>query len=351
MSARAGSETLHNDMTLAARLARRCAVTVLLACLACFTPALAATAPLHGIIVSTIPASDTLVVHHDATGGMPSMTMLFRVSKGTAARVHAGDRITANADFGADPARLDDVHVIGRAPEVPSGPVLHNAPALEKGDVMPLTAFFDQDGRGFTFNDFRGQTVLLSFVYTRCQDPRMCPLISSNFHQLQQKLAGLPVHLVEITLDPAYDTPDVLKKYGERFGADASRWTLGTGPVGVVQEFASRFGIAVFDDPSRGLVHTDRTVVIDRNGAVVDLIDEAGWTADDVAAELRSVAALPSNPIARLDYELSKAAQAICGNSTPGAAGLVSLGLAFALFAGGTWLLVRIARKIFVEEP
>jgi len=59
---------------------------------------------------------------------------------------------------------------------------------------------------------------------------------------------------------------------------------------------------------------------------------------------------LPSNPIARLDYELSKAAAAICGNNVPGTAGLLSLALAAAIFIGASWLLFRIARKIFVED-
>jgi cytochrome oxidase Cu insertion factor (SCO1/SenC/PrrC family) len=229
--------------------------------------------------------------------------------------------------------------------------VVHNVPSLSVGDVLPSTTFFDQLGRGFSFTDFRGQTLLLAFVYTRCQDPRMCPLISAQFHQLQTKLAGLPIHLVEITLDPAYDTPDVLRRYGAQFGALPDRWTLGTGPVSVVQDFAARFGIAVFDDPARGLVHSERTAVVDRNGAIVDLIDAASWSPDDVAAELRSAASLPSNPIARLDYELSKAAAAICGNNVPGTAGLLSLVLAFAIFAGASWILFRIARKIFIEEP
>jgi cytochrome oxidase Cu insertion factor (SCO1/SenC/PrrC family) len=211
--------------------------------------------------------------------------------------------------------------------------------------------FFDQTGGAFTFNQFRGQTLLLAFIYTRCQDPRMCPLISSNFHQLQNKLAGLPIHLIEITLDPAYDTPDVLKRYGRQFGEDASFWTLGTGPVRQVQDFAARFGIAVFSDPTQGLVHTERTAVVDRNGKIVDLIDEAAWAPDDVAAELRSVAALPSNPLARLSYEIEKSAVAICGDNLPGTSGLFALAVALGVFVAGTWILWRIGRKIFIEEP
>jgi len=338
-------------MTLAARLARLCAAA-LLACFACALPAFAATEHLRGIVVSTLPSQNEAVVRHEAFGGMPPMTMVFRVAPQALTRLRGGDRIAARVDRTPDPWVLDEIRIVGHnADGQRAESVLHDVPALSVGDALPQTTFFDQSGRGFTFSNFRGQTLLLAFVYTRCQDPRMCPLISASFHQLQNSLAGLPVHLIEITLDPAYDTPDVLRRYGQRFGADPERWTLGTGPVKVVEDFAARFGIAVFADPTAGLVHTERTAIVDRNGAIVDLMDEAAWTPDNVAAELRSVAALPSNPIARLDYELSKAAVAICGDNIPGNSGLLALGVALGVFIGAAWILYRVGRKIFVEEP
>jgi protein SCO1 len=335
-------------MMLALRLARRCAAVALLS-FACAVPAPAATEALRGVVVSMLPAQGEAVVRHDAFGGMPAMTMAFHVDPSVLSQLHVGDRVTGRADISAE--TLADVRVVGHDAAGANASIVHNVQALSVGDELPPTTFFDQNGRGFSFSDFRGQTVLLAFIYTRCQDPRMCPLISAQFHQLQQKLAGLPIHLVEITLDPAYDTPEVLQRYGRQFDADPGRWTLGTGPVAVVQDFAARFGIAVFADPTKGLIHSERTAVINRDGAIVDLIDAASWNPDNVAAELRSTASLPSNPIARLDYELSKAAAALCGNNVPGTAGLLSLVLALGIFIGASWLLFRIGRKIFAEEP
>ena len=307
---------------------------------------------LHGVVVSLLPSRGEAVVRHQAFGGMPAMTMVFQVEpRDVFNRLQVGDRITARVDMKADPARIDQIHVVGHTSPTKASSVLHDVQPLDVGDALPDTTFFDQLGRAFSFTDFRGQTLLIAFVYTRCQDPRMCPLISSNFHQLQTKLAGLPIHLIEITLDPAYDTPAVLRRYGRLFGADPDRWTMGTGPVKVVDNFAARFGIAVFADPTAGLIHSERTAVVDRNGAIVDMIDEAAWSPDDVAAKLRSVASLPSNPIARLDYELGKASQAICGNNMPGTAGLLALGLVVAILAAASWILYRAARKIFIEEP
>jgi protein SCO1/2 len=303
-----------------------------------------------GIVLSVLPAQDEAVVRHDPYGGMPAMTMVFRVpSKSALARLAPGVRIEASTEMTADEPRLDNVRVVGGVAGYVARAV-HDVQPLNVGDSMPQTQFFDQLGRGFSFTDFRGQAVVLAFVYTRCRDPRMCPLVSANFHLLQRKLAGLPVHLVEITLDPAYDTPDVLAAYGGRFGADPARWTLGTGPVDVVNDFAAKFGIAVFADPQAGLIHSERTAIIDENTRIVDLLDAAAWNADDVAAEVRTLVAVPSNPIARIDYELSKASAALCGNSLAGYSGLLDLALVLAIFTGACWILYIAARKIFYEE-
>jgi protein SCO1/2 len=305
---------------------------------------------LSGVVVGILPSSGEAIVRHEPFGGMPAMTMPFRIEpRADLARLHAGDRIEADATMGtSDEARLAHVRVVGTLGDSPR--VLHDVPALHIGDPIPTTGFFDQNGRAFTFNDFRNQIVVLSFVYTRCRDARMCPLISSNFHLLQTKLAGLPVHLVEITLDPAFDTPTVLKNYGERFGVDADRWTLGTGTVDVVNDFAARFGIAVFADPGAGLIHSERTAIIDRNGGIVDLLDAAAWNPGDLVAEVRSLSDVPTNPIAWIDYQLSKASAALCGNNLAGYSGLLDLAIVLAIFAGACGILWFAARKIFIEE-
>jgi len=281
---------------------------------------------------------------------MPAMTMSFAVTPASeVGALQPGDRIEADADFTPDVARLTHVRVTGTMPN-PNQRIVHDVPALNVGDSMPLTEFFDQRGQAVDINDFCGQAVVLAFFYTRCKDPRMCPLVSANFHVLQRKLAGLPAHLVEITLDPTYDTPGVLADYGRRFDVDAARWSLGTGPADVVNDFAARFGIAVFPDPSVGLIHSERTAIIDRNGVIVDLLDAAAWNPSDVAAEVQSLVDVPSNPIARIDYELSKASAALCGNSLAGYSGLLELALVIAIFSGACAILYVAAKKIFVED-
>ncbi|GAC1540556.1 MAG: hypothetical protein NVS2B17_16950 [Candidatus Velthaea sp.] len=91
--------------------------------------------------------------------------------------------------------------------------------------------------------------------------------------------------LVEITLDPEYDTPRVLERYGRLHGADPARWHLLTGDSQGVLEFAREFGVWERHDENR-ILHTERTVIVDSSGRIERFIDDPSWTANDLALML-----------------------------------------------------------------
>ncbi len=157
-------------------------------------------------------------------------------------RLEAGDEIAGLVDDAASPGTLERVDVLTRAAgrncsTVPAAGPPSAVPIIESGEPVPATAFVDQTGRPFGFAALRGETVVLSFIYTRCRDGRMCPLISAKFHALQSQLHGPQFHLVEVTLDPAYDRPAVLARYARLFDADPAVWTLLTGDPAAVLDF------------------------------------------------------------------------------------------------------------------
>lgn len=301
-----------------------------------------------GVVLSVLAQQGEVVVRCDAAAPRPALTKLFRLrSKRDAALLHTGDRVVGLVDEDAGGVLLEDVRVL---PQAPAPSIVRVVRPLGAGDEMPATQLVDQSGRRFAFADFRGTSVVLAFIYTRCRDPKECPMISSSFRVLQRRFARGPYHLVELTLDPSYDRPAVLARYGARYGADARRWTLGTGDPASLLDLEARFGIDPFADPRVGLIHTERTVLIDPSGKIVDFIDQAGWDPADVAARVEAIASHSSSPLARLDFELSKAAVAVCGNGVSGFSGLQDLAIVLVILGAGGWVLQRLARKIFAEQ-
>lgn len=337
-------------LAIGARLALTLCMAVSAVAAVSAVPADAAEA-IHGYVLSLDKAKHEAVVRHDAFGGMPGMTMPFRVPRERDfAALHPGDEIRATVNRATEPWTLEFVtSAPGVALTEPSS-VLRSVHHLVPGDEVPATRFVDQRGRAFTFAGFRGQDVVLSFIYTRCRDARMCPLVSSNFHSLQNLIARGPYHLVEITLDPAFDRPNVLAAYASRFDANPARWTLGTGRLDDVLDFAAGFGISPFPDPSIGLIHAERTAIIDRDGTIRYLIDEPAWNPNDMYAQLRATDHLSSNVLARFNLWLQKQAVAMCGNNVAAISGYGDLVVAFGMLAAFAWVLYRIASRVFAKN-
>lgn len=116
--------------------------------------------------------------------------------------------------------------------------------------VVPSFALTDQDGRPVTRDALLGQVTILDFVFTNC--PTACPLMAEKMVELNRSLLNTDVRFMSISVDGNHDTPEVLREYGKRYGADFNRWTFLTGDPDAVR------GIIV--DGLKYLLEEDRTI-------------------------------------------------------------------------------------------
>jgi len=100
--------------------------------------------------------------------------------------------------------------------------------ALPVIDQIADFTLTNQDNRVTTLADFTNRVWVADIIFTRCAGS--CPVMSAQMRSLQDALpSASQAKLVTLTTDPDYDTPAVLKKYGERYGARFQRWTFLTG--------------------------------------------------------------------------------------------------------------------------
>ncbi len=146
-----------------------------------------------------------------------------------------------------------------------------------KGSLGRVPAFelTSQAGQTVTQSDLLGRIWLANFVFTRC--PSVCPLLTAKFHGLQGKVRDLEgVRFVSISVDPEYDTPEVLKAYAERFEADPERWLFLTGPLSeiertVVKGFKMHRGNpepSAADPTLVEIMHGEHFVLVDAEGTI-----------------------------------------------------------------------------------
>ena len=93
---------------------------------------------------------------------------------------------------------------------------------------VPDFALIERSGQSVTKADLLGKVWIASVIFTRCVEE--CPLVSSHMARLQDVFIAEPdVRLVSITVDPVYDTPEVLTRYAQSFAAQPQRWLFLTG--------------------------------------------------------------------------------------------------------------------------
>jgi cytochrome oxidase Cu insertion factor (SCO1/SenC/PrrC family) len=133
----------------------------------------------------------------------------------------------------------------------------------------PTFELTNQDGQLFGSQQLRGKIWIADFIYTNCPGP--CPIISMRMSELQKPLEKTDVHLVSFTVDPARDTPDVLRAYGKSLHARTGRWDFLTGPQSAIYNI-SRNGFklaATNGSGEKGVpVHSTRMVLVDRHGQI-----------------------------------------------------------------------------------
>jgi len=93
--------------------------------------------------------------------------------------------------------------------------------AARKGaDYYTNAPLVNQDGKTLRFYDevIKGKVVAINFMFTSCEDS--CPLETAKLRHVKQLLGehvGKNVHMYSISVDPAHDTPAVLKAYKQKF--------------------------------------------------------------------------------------------------------------------------------------
>ena len=241
---------------------------------------------------------EVTIKHQDIKGFMPGMTMAFKAEKGALEGRKPGDLVTGTLVVGEVDVHISKLTVTGHSELDPATVLPADGSAIiQPGDLVKDAALIDQDGKTRRLSEWRGHRLALTFVYTRCPLPEFCPLMNQHFRRVQATIAKTPtladVRLLSVTLDPAYDTPKVLKPYATGAGADPARWTFLTAEPAEAATFMEQFGIIAERDPANEvqITHNLRTAVIGADGRLKTVHTGNRWMPDELVADLAATPA------------------------------------------------------------
>ena len=253
----------------------------------------------RGVVVELSPAEKSVRIQHEEIPGyMEAMTMPFDVKDtNELAGLNPGDTVTfrmlvtENDGWIDQIKKLDGPKPVNKLPPNSSIRIVRDVDPLNSGDALPEYHLTNQLGQAVSLSQFRGQALAITFIFTRCPFPTFCPLMSNNYHAVQDALIKNPNaptnwHLLTLTFDPEFDTPEKLKNYAAIYGCNPQHWSFLTGALIDVTALGEQFGLTFWRDAATGISHNLRTVIVDAQGRVQRIITENKWTADELVAEI-----------------------------------------------------------------
>lgn len=169
--------------------------------------------------------------------------------------------------------------------EVVKGNRLDNVGLKNSKDTKLLTIgpapkfeLTNQDNKKISNESYKGKVYVLEFFFTTC--PSICPKMNLSMLEIEKTFFGNPnFGIVSITIDPAHDTPQVLKDHAKLLGVKSSNWNFLTGDKATIMDLSNK-GFNLYagenDKVSGGFEHSGLFALVDKDGKIRCRKDDFG---------------------------------------------------------------------------
>jgi protein SCO1/2 len=156
---------------------------------------------------------------------------------------------------------------------------------LDEQPEFPEVTLEDSKERVYPFSEFEGKYVMLTFIYTACQD--VCPELELNLAQVYDSVPdeyiGEDIVFLSISFDPERDDPETLEKYRSFFGSDGETWRMARiTDETELNQLLDDFGVIVIPDGYGNFQHNSAFYLVDPEGTLIEVMD---YTEIEAASE------------------------------------------------------------------
>jgi protein SCO1/2 len=140
---------------------------------------------------------------------------------------------------------------------------------------IPAFRFLNQDSVWVSEKDMEGKIYIADFFFTSC--PTICPKMKTQLLRIYERYAANnAIRILSHSIDPTYDTPNVLKQYAERLQVKAPRWNMLTGDKAAIYKLGEKsYMVTAQEDKNEagGFVHSGAFILVDKNRHVRGIYD------------------------------------------------------------------------------
>ena len=143
---------------------------------------------------------------------------------------------------------------------------------------VPDFKFINQNEELISNNDYLGKVYIVEFFFTTCTT--ICPIMNTNLVHIQNSFTAFPdFGIASFSINPEYDTSEVLRLYAKDNGITNPNWNLMTGERNEIYKLAND-GFAIYAASSSdfvdGFEHSGYFAIVDKEGYIRTRVDQLG---------------------------------------------------------------------------
>ena len=250
--------------------------------------------PVIGTIIEIRKDKNEFLIHHDEISGfMMAMTMPFKLSDSLDIfQYKEGDSVSFRLILNNSEPFAEQFALLGKGTIPVKDDWNDEFSALEIGEVFTDVSFLNLDSTKISLSDSDGKFRFISYIFTRCPMPNMCPAVVVKNQYLARAFSNISeIEFILVSFDYLYDTPSILKmNYGSILSANPNLEAYSSyGHMNDIftiggQSFVSFWGIEEDD-----IGHSLRSVLIDPERRLLTAYDGLDWTPVKIERDIKNI--------------------------------------------------------------
>ena len=143
---------------------------------------------------------------------------------------------------------------------------------------VPDFKFINQNEELISNNDYLGKVYIVEFFFTTCTT--ICPIMNTNLVHIQNSFTAFPdFGIASFSINPEYDTSEVLRLYAKDNDITNPNWNLMTGERNEIYKLANdgfNLYTAASSDFIDGFEHSGYFAIVDKEGYIRSRVDQFG---------------------------------------------------------------------------
>ena len=250
-----------------------------------------------GVILDKFPERNELEIHHNEIPDfMMAMTMNFKLADHLkTSQFNIGDSVHFKLYIEENNIYSDNFEVkdnVDIALHDGEDNWLDEEYTLKIGENFTDVSFLDYNNNNIKLSDFKDQFMFITFIFTRCPIPNMCPALIYKQKYIAEKFENYDnLKILTISFDYLYDTPSILKDKFYTLNSDKDNWLFlsSYNHLNDLYQISRESNFSFWGIEKNDIGHNMRTILIGPDLKFLKYYDGNEWSVKDAANDIKNI--------------------------------------------------------------